>query len=376
MRQKSDGSRALRACSMPGAPCAADVKPFVRSVWPSPTLSGASGIITPRNTIRPWPRVSLRKWAWPVILTVAPGAADATPPVRKESACSARSTRRASCGRNYHGHQTYFVSCRSAVGHSRRARLTKRHCCRTPSALLALAIALAAPEHYASNGLYEYIDGGADVYIEAGLKSCTVRRYGGHGNKGAEFEVALFTMAAPVNAFGLFRQLHETRTRALGTESAAEPLRVSFWKSSVYAEVIDKSSKPVPDSTLWSLAKTVAGRMPGDTLLARRTPPPPPRRQDAGQRAIPENRFSLPVLSRQRDLCPVSLRNVRLHALCHDLRVGQRGRNEAQDHRQGIRRRQSARPRVRVPQPRCRVRGMRAEGIRGHMVRRSAGTAA
>ncbi|HMD67290.1 MAG TPA: DUF6599 family protein [Chitinivibrionales bacterium] len=130
-----------------------------------------------------------------------------------------------------------------------------------------LAIALAAPEQYASGHLYEYIDGGADVYIEAGLKSCTVRRYGDRGNKGAEFEVALFTMAAPVNAFGLFRQLHETRTRALGTESSAEPLRVSFWKSSVYAEVIDKSSKPVPDSTLWTLARAVANRLPGDTSL-------------------------------------------------------------------------------------------------------------
>jgi hypothetical protein len=129
----------------------------------------------------------------------------------------------------------------------------------------AQAVALAPVEQYASRNLYEYIDGGADVYMDAGLKSCTVRRYGGCMYKGSEFEVALFTMAAPVNAFGLFRQLHESRTRAIGTESAAEPLRVSFWKSSWYAEVIDKSSKPVPDSALASLARAVAVRMPGDT---------------------------------------------------------------------------------------------------------------
>ncbi len=128
------------------------------------------------------------------------------------------------------------------------------------------AVALAPPEQYASNGLYEYIDGGADVYIEAGLKTCTVREYRGLKSKGAEFEIAVFAMAAPVNAFGLFRQLHESHTRAIGTESAAEPLRVSFWKSSLYAEVIDKSSKPVPDSALASLAKAISSRMPGDTL--------------------------------------------------------------------------------------------------------------
>jgi hypothetical protein len=131
----------------------------------------------------------------------------------------------------------------------------------------AQVAALAAPEQFASRSLYEYVDGGADVYMDAGLISCTVRRYGGLKNKSAEFEIALFTMAAPVNAFGLFRQLHEGHTRAMGTESVAEPLRVSFWKSSLYAEVIDKSSKPVPDSALLSLAKTVANRLPGDTLL-------------------------------------------------------------------------------------------------------------
>jgi|GEM_PF-4079130 hypothetical protein len=127
------------------------------------------------------------------------------------------------------------------------------------------AVATAAPEQYASNHLYEYIDGGADVYMEAGLKTCTVREYRGLRNKGAEFEIAVFEMGSPLYSFGLFRQLHESRSHAVGTESAAEPLRVSFWKSSLYAEVIDKSSKPVADSALASLAKAVAGRVPGDT---------------------------------------------------------------------------------------------------------------
>ena len=217
----------------------------------------------------------------------------------------------------------------------------------------AQVAALAAPEQFASRSLYEYVDGGADVYMDAGLISCTVRRYGGLKNKSAEFEIALFTMAAPVNAFGLFRQLHEGHTRAMGTESVAEPLRVSFWKSSLYAEVIDKSSKPVPDSALLSLAKTVANRLPGDTLLPAELRLLPGAEKVSGSEQYRKSGF----LSRS------FLDNV--HALCHDLRVGQRRKREARHHRQGIRRGQSARARVRVPQPGRRVRRMRAEGIRG-----------
>ncbi|MGB7568908.1 MAG: DUF6599 family protein [Chitinivibrionales bacterium] len=129
------------------------------------------------------------------------------------------------------------------------------------------AVALAPPEHYTSNGLYEYLDGGADIYMESGMKTCSVRRYGDPKNKNADYEVAVYDMGLPVNAFGLFRQLQEDHVRGIGTESAAQPRRISFWKSSQYAEVLDKSSKPVADSTLAFLAKAVASRMPGDTLM-------------------------------------------------------------------------------------------------------------
>ena len=129
------------------------------------------------------------------------------------------------------------------------------------------AVAIAKPENYQAHGLYEYIDGGADVYIEAGLKTCVVRQYRGLKNKSAEFEIAVFDMESKICAFGLFRQLHDSFVRGIGTESSAEPRRVSFWKSSLYAEVVDKSSKQVSDSALASLAKDVAKRLPGDTLL-------------------------------------------------------------------------------------------------------------
>jgi len=129
------------------------------------------------------------------------------------------------------------------------------------------AIALAPPEYYTSNGLYEYLDGGADVYIESGMKTCAVRRYGDPKNKNADYEVAVYDMELPVYAFGLFRHLQESRAHGIGTESAAQPRRISFWKSSLYVEVLDRSSKPVADSTLASLAKALSRRMPGDTLF-------------------------------------------------------------------------------------------------------------
>jgi hypothetical protein len=128
-------------------------------------------------------------------------------------------------------------------------------------------VAFAKPENYPAHGLYEYIDGGADVYIEAGLKTCVVRQYRGLKNKSAEFEIAVFDMGSPICAFGLFRQLHDSLARGIGTESASEPRRISFWKSSLYVEVIDKSLNEVSDSAIASLAKNVAKALHGDTLL-------------------------------------------------------------------------------------------------------------
>jgi hypothetical protein len=129
--------------------------------------------------------------------------------------------------------------------------------------------ALASQENYSSSDLYEYIDGGADVYIEAGMKSCAVRRYGDPKIKGSEFEVAAYDMTSPLNAFGIFRQLHTDRTRVTGTESAVQPFKISFWKSSWYIEVLDKSSKQADVSVLKGLACSVADRIPGDTLLPK-----------------------------------------------------------------------------------------------------------
>lgn len=129
--------------------------------------------------------------------------------------------------------------------------------------------ALAPQENYSSADLFEYINGGADVYIEAGMKSCAVRRYGDTKMKGPDFEVAVYDMGSSLNAFGIFRQLHTDRTRVTGTESAVEPVRISFWKSAWYVEVLDKSSKPANVSVLKSLAYLIADQIKGDTLMPK-----------------------------------------------------------------------------------------------------------
>jgi hypothetical protein len=129
--------------------------------------------------------------------------------------------------------------------------------------------ALAPQENYSSKDFYEYIDGGADVYIEAGMKSCVIRRYGNIKLKDTDIEVAVYDMGTSLNAFGIFRQLHTDRTHITGTESAVEPLRISFWKSERYVEVLDKSSKPTDASTPKTVARLIADQIKGDTLLPK-----------------------------------------------------------------------------------------------------------
>ena len=130
-------------------------------------------------------------------------------------------------------------------------------------------VAVSKQEDFNAGSLYNYIDGGADVYIEEGAKGCMVRSYAQKGRKDLEFEVALFTFASDLEAFGLFRQLQTGDDAKVGAESAQSPLRLIFWKAGYYAEVVDKSSKPAEPAVLAALGTSVSNLIPGTGSIPR-----------------------------------------------------------------------------------------------------------
>jgi hypothetical protein len=123
-------------------------------------------------------------------------------------------------------------------------------------------------EVYVPKTLFEYINGGAEVYIDAGFAACYARRYGNEKSK-LSLEINVYEMGSVLQAFGLFRQLKGDGSikKQAGAESVLHDRRFLFWKGRFYAEVLDKSSKPVGTAILNDAGRSVDELLPGKPLL-------------------------------------------------------------------------------------------------------------
>ncbi|MFC1584486.1 DUF6599 family protein [Fibrobacterota bacterium] len=154
--------------------------------------------------------------------------------------------------------------------------------------------AISKQEEYGRSTLYELINGGADVYLDAGFQRCFSRRYKSDSNE-VEIEVNVHDMGGILQAFGLFRQLNSSSKSqdSIGAEAVAGKLRSMFWKDRFYVEVLDKSSKPFEESRLKEHMKAIAALVPGnDSLPPQLTWFPESRRKDRSEFYFHQNFLS------------------------------------------------------------------------------------
>ena len=115
-----------------------------------------------------------------------------------------------------------------------------------------VAIALAPQEVYNGRKLFEYINGGADVYFNYGFKTCCVCRYGIKNSPGSEFKVNVYDLGKKIHAFGIFREFFDSHTIGsdIGSENVSGDGYCYFWKQSFYVEVEDISKTKQKRGTL------------------------------------------------------------------------------------------------------------------------------
>lgn len=115
-----------------------------------------------------------------------------------------------------------------------------------------------APQSFNRGTLFDYINGGADVYLDAGFKRCVMRHY----KKGdrADIETAIYDMGTDLQAFGLFRLLHdEFRTdTASGIEMSCVTAACYFRNGRYYVTVFDRSKNSLKERELLDISRTVS----------------------------------------------------------------------------------------------------------------------
>jgi hypothetical protein len=123
---------------------------------------------------------------------------------------------------------------------------------------------------YTRSTLFDYIDGGAELYLSYGFKDAINRRYTSGGK--SDIVVDIFDMATAPNAFGVFSQSMETVEKHFGQGSQVSKGLLIFWKDRFYVSIVahpetDESKKAI--HTLAALIdKTIEKEGPLPAILS------------------------------------------------------------------------------------------------------------
>jgi hypothetical protein len=92
---------------------------------------------------------------------------------------------------------------------------------------------------YGPTNLYDYIDGGAELYLSFGMKEVLSRRY--HNEGTSEISVEIFDMINSENAFGVFTHTRTTNENIYGQGSQYFTGAQIFWKDKYFVTVTSNS---------------------------------------------------------------------------------------------------------------------------------------
>lgn len=110
-----------------------------------------------------------------------------------------------------------------------------------------------------SQNLFEYIDGGAELYLSFGFKKLIVRTF-----KKQDFpvlEVDFFDMGRADNAFGIFRHDCEEEGAQVGQGSELGPGWLRFWQDHYFIYIFSETEFPGIKEILINLGKDIALRI-------------------------------------------------------------------------------------------------------------------
>jgi hypothetical protein len=108
---------------------------------------------------------------------------------------------------------------------------------------------------YNRSTLFDYIDGGAELYLSYGFTEVISRRYTSAGKP--DIVVDLFDMGNAPNAFGVFSQSMETVDESFGQGSQISKGLIIFWKDRYYVSMMAHPETDESRKALQTLASKI-----------------------------------------------------------------------------------------------------------------------
>ena len=104
--------------------------------------------------------------------------------------------------------------------------------------------------------LYDYLDGGAEVYLAFDFRRAWVRRYAAPG--GREMNLDVYEMGSPAEAFGLFSSDRQDPGAGIGQDSEYGPGLLRFWQGAYFVAVTVSADDEASARSVFELGREVA----------------------------------------------------------------------------------------------------------------------
>jgi len=112
---------------------------------------------------------------------------------------------------------------------------------------------------YDRKTLYDYIDGGAEVYLAYDFRACLARRF---EKEGAPNIIAdIFDMGSASDAYGIFTFEREGSSVMIGQDSEYTAGLLRFWKGRYFVSILTEQETPESKQAVMDLGKVIASRI-------------------------------------------------------------------------------------------------------------------
>ena len=117
-------------------------------------------------------------------------------------------------------------------------------------------------QQYAGENLYEYIDGGAEIYHEYGFVQVVVQDY--INDEGKSISVEIFEMASPASAYGMYTFKTNTKGKwiLIGKDAQLADYYMNFWKGPFLVTLTGFDETEETWEGLLTIAKNIDSKIP------------------------------------------------------------------------------------------------------------------
>ena len=110
---------------------------------------------------------------------------------------------------------------------------------------------------YDRETLFDYMDGGAEVYLAFDFQDVFVRRY--TAESGDEIVLDIYDMGSPAEAFGVFSCDREDEEAGIGQGSEYGYGMLRFWKGRYFVTIVTSGEYQVAEGAILDLGRAVDG---------------------------------------------------------------------------------------------------------------------